>query len=45
MLSQGIEDFFQLVEVRMGVIRLGEGTDVIDVYNYIARPNVFLQHR
>jgi hypothetical protein len=45
MLSQGIQDFFQLVEMLMGVIRLGEDTDVIDVYNNVARPNVFLQHR
>jgi hypothetical protein len=27
MLSQGIQDFFQLVEVLMGVIRLGEDFD------------------
>jgi hypothetical protein len=45
MLSQGIQDFFQLLKVLMGVIVLGEDTDVINVYNDIARSNVFLQHR
>jgi hypothetical protein len=44
MVFQGIQDFFQLVEVIMGVIRLGEDTDVIDVYNDIVHPNVFLGH-
>jgi hypothetical protein len=45
MLSQGIQDFFQFIEVLKGIIRLGEDTDVIDVYDDIARPNMFFQHR
>jgi hypothetical protein len=45
MLPQGIQDFFQLLEVLLGIICLGEDADVIDIYNNIARTDVFLQHR